>query len=729
MPNYNLYISSKFNPFTFDDYVKPLDKYKQFYENTEKEYKDLLNKTDILSMYLNSPNNSDLKSEYDNYVNRLNSSLEKLHQLGLIPNVRNDLLQLHRDYTKQILPIDNAIATLQKLQKEQRENSMRDQTLLYDNDFNDVNFKLQEIINNPGISYKGYSGKDVRDKAKNMAEKLKNTLNQETTSDEKGITTTVKSKYDINDIQAYANKEKEDKILDEIVNTALKGIPSDMIEDLRPFAIQGLYDAIGRQEETFTPTESPTDGGDDGSKKDGEFDFSTIFNQDIKDNASGYPIAFSGGTNSTEFKALNDNIGYIEKNQGLVNPINEELQKVGINKEINPFNVGELLDEVNKEIEKIPDDSFSTFWPYIFTQLPVTADAVIQAYRNSRSTDSSTDSENKNRLKALKGLKRDLKKLQKKTEALPNLSHLIADSTTDLDNTQITDIYSKVLKLGDVQSYEYHPAKIENSTMTSFYNNVNKNRKNYLKDELSGDITLDNSQLAIKKDDNNEYKLGIERGDEFSSLKIPMAIEVDNKLKGLFDVIDFTKRDLLVNNDGKYTDLNIAVDGKFLPSVVENLNAFEKSKGLKDKDYETMANLLLDNNFLDDKEVEKFKDELAKIPNSSSKQAYYIIKSIIQNNYDNLLKKYYNNGRKIGDEKNNEKYSVYTIRYRPNESPTYNYIKYLIKKDGDKYELLQTADLDEMIENQSNTLRDVDKAVQNIFKDFLIQYQGEKIKI
>lgn len=107
-------------------------------------------------------NSAQDKAQYDQYKaysDKLRKESDKLAMYGINANSRRDLYNLNREYAKTITPISEAFDYRAKMAEEQRKNN-KDGKMLYDVDFSQVS--LQDIMNNPNLSYRGINLESAR---------------------------------------------------------------------------------------------------------------------------------------------------------------------------------------------------------------------------------------------------------------------------------------------------------------------------------------------------------------------------------------------------------------------------------------------------------------------------------------------------------------------------------------------------------------------------------------
>ena len=103
-----LQLDTQFNPFTYDEMVKPLLYYKEAYDTAEAAYSDLAAQTEAWKDIANRENNPIAYEMYNRYSTELNSALDDFKNGMTMNNGRRALLGLKRRYAQEILPIARA---------------------------------------------------------------------------------------------------------------------------------------------------------------------------------------------------------------------------------------------------------------------------------------------------------------------------------------------------------------------------------------------------------------------------------------------------------------------------------------------------------------------------------------------------------------------------------------------------------------------------------------------
>lgn len=153
---YNLSINTKFNPFTYDEMVKPLLLYKEAYDKAEEDFTNLIAQAADINEAVNRGDSPISAGVYNDYTQNL-SDIAADFSKGMTLGNRQALTGLRRRYLQDIQPIAKANARRNALIEEQRQMKMKDPTMIWDNNAEDIS--LDTIVVNPNASYNpGYSG-------------------------------------------------------------------------------------------------------------------------------------------------------------------------------------------------------------------------------------------------------------------------------------------------------------------------------------------------------------------------------------------------------------------------------------------------------------------------------------------------------------------------------------------------------------------------------------------
>lgn len=149
MANFEYTASKSFTPFTFDEMLKPLAMYTQEYNIIQDNISELGAKADIWNNLANQQTDPIAYGRYKSYADELDAQADLLAKSGLNPASRQNLLNLKRRYSSDILPIEQAYAARAEEAKSQYEG--RSRGMIYEGDASTSS--LDRYLNNPSIRY------------------------------------------------------------------------------------------------------------------------------------------------------------------------------------------------------------------------------------------------------------------------------------------------------------------------------------------------------------------------------------------------------------------------------------------------------------------------------------------------------------------------------------------------------------------------------------------------
>ena len=164
MANFAYTATKSFTPFTFEQMLKPMAMYTEEYNTIQDSLGELATKADMFSKLATDP---ETQAMYKKYSNDLAAQAESLAKQGLTPASRQGLINMKKRYASEITPIEQAYTKREELVKEQRKLKADNPSIMFDTDFSTVS--LNDIINNPAISYSSVSGDDLYKKGKEAA--------------------------------------------------------------------------------------------------------------------------------------------------------------------------------------------------------------------------------------------------------------------------------------------------------------------------------------------------------------------------------------------------------------------------------------------------------------------------------------------------------------------------------------------------------------------------------
>lgn len=162
--------NARFNPYTFDEMLKPLAMAADAYNTVQSGIEELGAKADLMKMYANEVPDSKTANMYNSYAKDLEKQASMLAKHGLTPASRQGLLNMKRRYNSEVVPIETAVARREALTKEQREALLRDPSLMFDVDYSKT--QLDYLLDNPNATYNPISGNELTKRATQMASNL-----------------------------------------------------------------------------------------------------------------------------------------------------------------------------------------------------------------------------------------------------------------------------------------------------------------------------------------------------------------------------------------------------------------------------------------------------------------------------------------------------------------------------------------------------------------------------
>lgn len=114
-----LRLNTRFNPFTYDELVRPLADYGKAYKEVEEAYSTLSEQTEAFKDEVNQANSPEAYKMYKQYSDVLNTVVDDFSQ-GMTGANRAKLLGMKRDYARSIVPIAKASEAMKEA------NAMRD---------------------------------------------------------------------------------------------------------------------------------------------------------------------------------------------------------------------------------------------------------------------------------------------------------------------------------------------------------------------------------------------------------------------------------------------------------------------------------------------------------------------------------------------------------------------------------------------------------------------------
>lgn len=163
--------SAKFQPYSFDEMIRPYQMLTEEYNKREAEISALDTKAETMRQYaqqeidrakLENRQPASFATQYMNYANSLDKAAEDLATKGLRGTNRKTIYDLTNQYQTNVVPIETALKTRTAKSDEQRKAHLANPNLIFDRDFSTIG--LQELIDNPDLGYTTYNLKDFEER-------------------------------------------------------------------------------------------------------------------------------------------------------------------------------------------------------------------------------------------------------------------------------------------------------------------------------------------------------------------------------------------------------------------------------------------------------------------------------------------------------------------------------------------------------------------------------------
>ena len=167
----NIVVNSRFNPFTYEQLIKPLEDYTKAYKEVEEQYANLAKQTEEFRDVATRENSPEAYAMFNRYATDLENVTDDFSRGMTLAN-RKQLLGLKRRYAKEITPIAKADAARQEALKYRRETRARDNSAI----FKVENLSLDDFLHGRTVSEDYVSGKDILARTSAKAEALGKSL-------------------------------------------------------------------------------------------------------------------------------------------------------------------------------------------------------------------------------------------------------------------------------------------------------------------------------------------------------------------------------------------------------------------------------------------------------------------------------------------------------------------------------------------------------------------------
>ena len=167
-------IGSKFKPFSYEELVRPYEKYGNAYKEQESLFSDIQAQSNEIADQINAQREAESFNIYKGYNDKLTEQAAQLSKEGLNIGSRKNLIDMRNRYSKEIQPMKKLIETRSKMADEQRQLYAKDKSIMYDKDFSTIS--LDELRQNPNVSYKAVSGNELTAKSSALASAFKDQI-------------------------------------------------------------------------------------------------------------------------------------------------------------------------------------------------------------------------------------------------------------------------------------------------------------------------------------------------------------------------------------------------------------------------------------------------------------------------------------------------------------------------------------------------------------------------
>lgn len=106
-----------FNPFSFEQYIAPLNEYKKAYDNIESAYNTVESQASVLESLVANDPESKAYARYNQYATDLRNEADQLAMVGLTPGSRKRLHNMKTRYAKELVPIQTGYAKWEEAKK------------------------------------------------------------------------------------------------------------------------------------------------------------------------------------------------------------------------------------------------------------------------------------------------------------------------------------------------------------------------------------------------------------------------------------------------------------------------------------------------------------------------------------------------------------------------------------------------------------------------------------
>lgn len=159
----NIKIDSVYNPFTYDEMMKPLLQYKEVEDQNKAKFEDLASQAEAFADLATAEENPEAFGLYNSFMSKFNSAADEFYKYGNTTRTGKALLNLNRNYSKEIGAIKRAKEEMDKVE-EFRLKAGTD--AIFQND----NYKLDDFLHGKKFNNKYQSYSEIERMSSSLTE-------------------------------------------------------------------------------------------------------------------------------------------------------------------------------------------------------------------------------------------------------------------------------------------------------------------------------------------------------------------------------------------------------------------------------------------------------------------------------------------------------------------------------------------------------------------------------
>ncbi len=150
-------INAQFRPLSYQEMLAPVVAADTEHKGIEEQQAQLQTLASQWEERLANEKDDTLRTKYKSYLDKVNEQASILSSQGLTPGVRKNLYNLKSDYTKEIIPIEEAYKKYQEELDTRKKLQMQDSSRI----FEDGDVSITGFYKNPAQQFKSLSGNEV----------------------------------------------------------------------------------------------------------------------------------------------------------------------------------------------------------------------------------------------------------------------------------------------------------------------------------------------------------------------------------------------------------------------------------------------------------------------------------------------------------------------------------------------------------------------------------------